>query len=89
MESVETPKPAPTTEDISAIFSLLADCETKVDDFMFEESEEAKHLLSKLTNLFNIKLNEKIAGRQQTLITKFIRNQQERQSSTSDDRQCQ
>ena len=82
MDSVETPKPAPTTKDISAILSLLAECETKVEDLMFEESDEAKHLLSKLTNLFILKLNEKIAARQQTLITRFMRNQQDRQRAT-------
>ncbi|MPC88274.1 hypothetical protein E2C01_083174 [Portunus trituberculatus] len=81
MDSVETPKPAPTTRDIFAILSLLAECETKVKDLMFEESDEAK-TLSKLTKLFNLKLNEKIAARQQTFITKFMQNQQERESAT-------
>ncbi|MPC88203.1 hypothetical protein E2C01_083100 [Portunus trituberculatus] len=82
MDSVETPKPAPMTKDIFAILSLLAECETKVEHLLFEESDEAKHLLSKLTNLFNLKLSEKIAARQQTLIIKFMRNQREGQRAT-------
>ena len=54
LDSVETPKPPPTTKHISAILSLLAECETKVEDIMFEESDEAKYHLSK-TKLFNLR----------------------------------
>ena len=59
-------------DEISAILSLLTECEEKVKDYLFEESEDAQHHLSKLLKLFDSKLNQKIQARQQSLITKYI-----------------
>ena len=52
MDRVETESGGNT-----AILSLLAQCETKVNDILFDESDEAQQHLSKLMKLFNHKIS--------------------------------